>query len=71
MNVASTAGFQPLARQSTYSASKAFVLSFTEVLSSDLKGTGVTATALCPGPSRRSSRSSTRASKSRAPTSSG
>jgi short-subunit dehydrogenase len=52
MNVASTAGFQPLARQSTYSASKAFVLGFTEVLSSDLKGTGVTATALCPGPVR-------------------
>lgn len=50
MNVASTAGFQPLPRQSTYSASKAFVLSFTEALSSDLKGTGVTATALCPGP---------------------
>jgi short-subunit dehydrogenase len=52
MNVASTAGFQPLPRQSTYSASKAFVLGFTEVLSSDLKGTGVTATALCPGPVR-------------------
>jgi len=50
LNVASTAAFQPLPRQSTYSASKAFVLSFTEVLSSDLKGTGVTATALCPGP---------------------
>lgn len=52
MNVASTAAFQPLARQSTYSASKAFVLGFTEVLSSDLKGSGVTATALCPGPVR-------------------
>ena len=50
LNVASTAGFQPLARQATYSASKAFVLAFTEALSSDLKGTGVTATALCPGP---------------------
>ena len=50
LNVASTAAFQPLPRQSTYSASKAFVLAFTEVLSSDLKGTGVTATALCPGP---------------------
>jgi short-subunit dehydrogenase len=50
LNVASTAGFQPLPRQSTYSASKAFVLSFTEALSSDLTGTGVTATALCPGP---------------------
>ncbi len=52
LNVASVAGFQPLPRQGTYSASKAFVLSFTEVLSSDLKGTGVTATALCPGPVR-------------------
>ena len=52
LNVASTAGFQPLARQATYSASKAFVLAFTEALSSDLKGTGVTATALCPGPVR-------------------
>lgn len=52
LNVASTAAFQPLPRQSTYSASKAFVLSFTEVLSSDLKATGVTATALCPGPVR-------------------
>ena len=50
MNVASTAAFQPLPRQGTYSASKAFVLGFTEVLSSDLKGTGVSATALCPGP---------------------
>jgi uncharacterized protein len=50
LNVASTAAFQPLARQSTYSASKAFVLAFTEALSSDLKGMGVTATALCPGP---------------------
>jgi hypothetical protein len=52
LNVASTAGFQPLARQATYSGSKAFVLSFTEVLHSDLRGTGVTATALCPGPVR-------------------
>jgi len=52
LNVASTAAFQPLPRQSTYSASKAFVLAFTEALSSDLTGTGVTATALCPGPVR-------------------
>lgn len=52
LNVASTAAFQPLPRQSTYSASKAFVLGFTEALSADLKGTGVTATALCPGPVR-------------------
>ena len=52
LNVASVAGFQPLPRQATYSASKAFVLGFTEVLSSDLKDTGVTVTALCPGPVR-------------------
>jgi hypothetical protein len=52
LNVASTAAFQPLARQATYGASKAFVLSFTEALHSDLAGTGVTATALCPGPVR-------------------
>jgi short-subunit dehydrogenase len=52
LNVASTAGFQPLARQATYGASKAFVLSFTEVLHSDLTTTGVTASALCPGPVR-------------------
>lgn len=52
LNVASTAGFQPLARQATYGGSKAFVLSFTEVLHSDLAGTGVAVTALCPGPVR-------------------
>lgn len=50
LNVASTAAFQPLPRQATYSASKAFVLTFTEALHTDLSGTGVTATALCPGP---------------------
>lgn len=50
LNVASTVAFQPMPRQSTYGASKAFVLSFTEALSADLKGTGVTVTALCPGP---------------------
>ena len=49
LNVASTAGFQPLPRQATYSASKAFVLHFTEALHTDLVGTGVSATALCPG----------------------
>jgi uncharacterized protein len=50
LNVASTAAFQPLPRQATYAASKAFVLSFTEALHTDLHATGVTATALCPGP---------------------
>ena len=52
LNVASTAAFQPVPYQATYGATKAFVLSFTEALAGDLHGTGVTATALCPGPVR-------------------
>ena len=52
LNVASTAAFQPIPRQATYAATKAFVLAFTEGLHEDLHGTGVTATALCPGPVR-------------------
>lgn len=52
LNVASTVAFQPLPRQATYAATKAFVLSFTEALHADLHGTGVTATALCPGVTR-------------------
>jgi short-subunit dehydrogenase len=50
LNVASVSGFMPVPQQATYSASKAFVLTFTEALTLDLHGTGVTATALCPGP---------------------
>jgi short-subunit dehydrogenase len=50
LNVASTAAFQPLPRQATYAATKAFVLAFTDGLYADLHGTGVTATSLCPGP---------------------
>jgi short-subunit dehydrogenase len=50
LNVASTAAFQPLPRQATYAATKAFVLAFTDGLHADLGGTGVTATSLCPGP---------------------
>ena len=46
---ASGLDFQPLPALSTYAATKAFVLSLTESLSEELKGTGVTATALCPG----------------------
>src|SRR5918992_1982097 len=52
LNLASMAAFQPLPRQATYAATKAFVLSFTDALHADLAGTGVTATALCPGPVR-------------------
>jgi hypothetical protein len=50
LNVASTAAFQPLPRMTTYAAAKAFVLSFTQALREDLRGTGVSATVLCPGP---------------------
>jgi short-subunit dehydrogenase len=50
INVASVSGFMPVPQQATYCASKAFVLAFTETLTMDLHGTGVIATALCPGP---------------------
>jgi short-subunit dehydrogenase len=49
LNIGSTAGFQPGPYMATYYASKAFVNSFTEALSFELKGTGVTATVSCPG----------------------
>jgi short-subunit dehydrogenase len=52
MNVASTAAFQPGPRMAVYYASKAYVLSFSEALSVELDGTGVTVTALCPGATR-------------------
>jgi uncharacterized protein len=50
LNVASTASFQPLPMQAGYAATKAFVLSFSESLHTELKGAGVAVTALCPGP---------------------
>ncbi len=49
LNLASTSAFQPLPALALYAASKAFVLSFSESLSEELAGTGVTVTALCPG----------------------
>lgn len=52
LNVASTAAFQPLPGQSTYAASKALVLSFTEALHQELAPVGVAVSALCPGPVR-------------------
>ena len=52
LNVASTAAFQPGPLMATYYASKAFVLSFSEALSHELRTSGVTVTALCPGPTR-------------------
>lgn len=50
LNVASTAAFQPGPLMAIYYATKAFVLSFSEAIGNELDGTGVTVTALCPGP---------------------
>lgn len=52
LNVASTAAFQPGPLMSVYYATKAYVLSFSEGLFEELRGTGVTVTALCPGPTQ-------------------
>lgn len=52
LNLASLIAFQPVPFQATYGATKAAVLSFTEALHEELRGTGVTATAVCPGPVR-------------------
>jgi short-subunit dehydrogenase len=50
LNVASTAAFQPGPLMAVYYASKAYVLSFGEAIAEELKGTGITVTTLCPGP---------------------
>jgi short-subunit dehydrogenase len=49
LNVASTIAFQPGPYQAVYGASKAFVLSFSQALWAETRGSGVTVTALCPG----------------------
>ncbi|MEH6592227.1 MAG: SDR family oxidoreductase [Halioglobus sp.] len=49
LNVASIGAFQPMPSVATYSATKAFVLSLSESLAEEVRGTGVTVTALCPG----------------------
>jgi short-subunit dehydrogenase len=49
LNVASTASFQPLPNMAVYAASKAFVRWFSEATHSELGGTGVSVTTLCPG----------------------
>ena len=50
LNVASTAAFQPGPLMAVYYATKAFVLFLSEAIANELKGSGVTITALCPGP---------------------
>ena len=50
VNVASTAGFQPLPGNGTYAASKSFVLFHSESLHEEVRAHGVTVTAVCPGP---------------------
>ncbi|WP_062233336.1 SDR family NAD(P)-dependent oxidoreductase [Fictibacillus sp. FJAT-27399] len=52
LNVASTAAFQPGPLMAVYYATKAYVLSFSEALENEMKGMGVTVTALCPGPTK-------------------
>ena len=48
LHVASTAAFMPGPLQAVYYATKAFVVSFSQAISKELEGTGVTSTALCP-----------------------
>jgi short-subunit dehydrogenase len=50
MNVASTAAFQPGPWMSVYYATKAYMLSYSEAAHEALRGSGVTVTCLCPGP---------------------
>jgi hypothetical protein len=52
LNIASTGGFQPCPGMATYCATKSYVLHFSEAVAEELEGTGVTLTALCPGPTR-------------------
>ena len=52
LNVASTAGFAPGPFMAVYYATKAYVISFSEALAEELRGSGVTVTVLCPGPTR-------------------
>src|SRR5690606_1467522 len=50
VQVASTAAYQPMPFMATYGATKAFVLSFSNALAEELRGSGVQVLAVCPGP---------------------
>jgi short-subunit dehydrogenase len=52
LNVASTAAFQPGPTMAVYFATKSYVLHFSEALNGELKGSGISVTALCPGPTQ-------------------
>jgi hypothetical protein len=54
LNVSSLAAFQPGPLMALYYASKAYLLSFSQAISNELKGTGVSVTVLCPGPTKTS-----------------
>ena len=54
LNVVSTAGFMPGPQMAVYHATKAYLLSLSEAVATELRGTGVTVTALCPGPTSTS-----------------
>lgn len=64
LNVASLAGFQPGGPgMAVYYASKSYVLSFSRAIRRELRGSGVTVTALCPGPTRTEFEETARAQK--------
>ena len=50
LNVSSIAGFMPIRKMATYAASKAYVTSFSDAIRGEVRGEGVTVTAVCPGP---------------------
>jgi uncharacterized protein len=52
INIASIGAFQPLPGSAVYAATKSFVLSFSEAIRTELRGSGVSVTAVCPGPIR-------------------
>lgn len=65
LNVASTAAFQPGPLMAVYFATKAYVLSFSQALAEELRDTGVTVTALCPGPTQTDFADAAQMTKSR------
>jgi len=67
INVASTAAFQPVPYMATYGATKAFVLSFSQALTTELSGTGVNVMALCPGPTHTEFQKVARTQRARVP----